>query len=79
MGGRAYLMSPYTGAGCDIAASGIPFDISHAVVFFAVHEHEVGGQADVFGLVAFVVEVIEVKVRMLLDTDGSDNNEATLR
>ena len=61
-------MCPDTGRGHDISTSGIPFNISHAVVLCDVHLHYVGREPGLtFGLFTLVVEVPELEIEMSLD------------
>lgn len=73
-------MSPHGGTGDEIAASGVPFDVGHTVVVFAVDQHEVGGKILLFvRLVTLVVEIVEVHIGELLNADCCDNHEPTSR
>ena len=72
-------MCPDTGTSGDVSAGGIPFYVRHAIVVLGIHEHQIGIQMCLaLRLFAFVVEVIEVEIRMLLHADSGDNHESTL-
>lgn len=73
-------MSPNTSTGGHISTGWVPLDIRHAVVVLRVHKHNIGGEVGLaFRLVTFVVEVVEVNVRVLLDTNRGNDDETAFR
>lgn len=73
-------MLPDTGTGGDEATSGVPVNISDAVVVRSVHKLQVGSEIFVtFRLLTLEVQVEELHLETLLRVDSGNNNETTSR
>lgn len=74
----AYLVSPHASTRNNVATCGIPFYICYSVMLLCIHEHEIGSDLVVFGLVTLIIHIVEVEVTVLLDRDSTNQDESTL-